>query len=71
MEPLNRYETSLINTVDQALEVIQGVDSPGLGIAVDTFHMNIEEKDPAAAIRPGQRPQRLARDRGRDRRGRL
>jgi D-psicose/D-tagatose/L-ribulose 3-epimerase len=51
MEPLNRYETSLINTVDQALEVIEGVDSPGLGIAVDTFHMNIEEKDPAAAIR--------------------
>jgi D-psicose/D-tagatose/L-ribulose 3-epimerase len=51
IEPLNRYETSLINTVDQALEVVEAVDSPGLGIALDTFHMNIEEKDPAMAIR--------------------
>lgn len=51
MEPLNRFETSLINTVDQALEVVDAVDSPGLGIALDTFHMSIEEKDPAMAIR--------------------
>ena len=51
LEPLNRFETSLINTVDQALEVVGAVDSPGLGIALDTFHMSIEEKDPAAAIR--------------------
>ena len=51
MEPLNRFETSLINTVDQALEVVEAVDSAGLGIALDTFHMSIEEKDPAMAIR--------------------
>ena len=51
MEPLNRFETSLINTVDQALEVVDGVDSPGLGVSLDTFHMSIEEKDPATAIR--------------------
>jgi len=51
LEPLNRFETSLINTVDQALEVVDAVDSPGLGISLDTFHMSIEEKDPAAAIR--------------------
>lgn len=51
MEPLNRFETSLINTVSQALEVVDAVDSPGLGITLDTFHMNIEEKDPAMAIR--------------------
>jgi D-psicose/D-tagatose/L-ribulose 3-epimerase len=51
MEPLNRFETSLINTVDQALEVVEAVDSPGLGILLDTFHMSIEEKDLAAAIR--------------------
>jgi D-psicose/D-tagatose/L-ribulose 3-epimerase len=51
LEPLNRYETSLINTVDQALEVVEAVDSPGLGITLDTFHMNIEEKDPPMAIR--------------------
>ena len=51
LEPLNRFETSLINTVDQALEVVERVDSPALGVCLDTFHMNIEEKDPAAAAR--------------------
>ena len=49
LEPLNRYETSLINTVSQALEIVTLVDSPALGICLDTFHQNIEEKDPVAA----------------------
>ncbi|MFG1757019.1 sugar phosphate isomerase/epimerase family protein [Micromonospora echinofusca] len=48
LEPLNRFETSLLNTVDQALEVVAGV--PGLGLALDTFHLNIEERDLPAAI---------------------
>jgi D-psicose/D-tagatose/L-ribulose 3-epimerase len=51
IEPLNRFETSLINTVEQALEVVASVDSPALGVLLDTFHMNIEEKDPAASAR--------------------
>ena len=51
IEPLNRYETSLVNTVAQAREIVDRVDSPGCGILVDTFHLNIEERDPAAAIR--------------------
>jgi D-psicose/D-tagatose/L-ribulose 3-epimerase len=51
IEPLNRYETSLVNTVDQALEIVERLDSPSCGVALDTFHMNIEEKDPVAAIR--------------------
>jgi D-psicose/D-tagatose/L-ribulose 3-epimerase len=51
LEPLNRFETSFINTAEQALEVVEAVASPGLGVLLDTFHMNIEEKDPAAAIR--------------------
>ena len=51
IEPLNRYETSLINTVEQAREIVERVDSAGCGILVDTFHLNIEERDPAAAIR--------------------
>jgi D-psicose/D-tagatose/L-ribulose 3-epimerase len=55
IEPLNRYETSLVNTVEQALEVVEAVDSPGCGIQVDTFHMNIEEKDVPAAILLGGR----------------
>lgn len=49
LEPLNRFETSLINTVEQALEVVDGVT--GLGLALDTFHLNIEERNVAAAIR--------------------
>ncbi|WP_432957139.1 sugar phosphate isomerase/epimerase family protein [Micromonospora haikouensis] len=49
LEPLNRFETSLINTVEQGLEVVDGV--PGLGLALDTFHLNIEERDLPAAIR--------------------
>jgi D-psicose/D-tagatose/L-ribulose 3-epimerase len=51
LEPLNRYETSLLNTAEQALEVVDAVDSPALGLLLDTYHMNIEEKSPAAAIR--------------------
>ena len=50
VEPLNRFETSLINTVDQAMEVVEAVDSPALGALLDTFHMNIEERDLPAAI---------------------
>jgi D-psicose/D-tagatose/L-ribulose 3-epimerase len=49
LEPLNRFETSLVNTVEQALEVVDGI--AGLGLALDTFHMNIEERDLPAAIR--------------------
>ncbi|MCA1572097.1 MAG: sugar phosphate isomerase/epimerase [Chloroflexi bacterium] len=51
IEPLNRYETSLVNTVAQALEIVDEVDSPGCGVQIDTFHMNVEEKDVGAAIR--------------------
>jgi D-psicose/D-tagatose/L-ribulose 3-epimerase len=50
IEPLNRYETSLINTVEQALEVVDRIGSKHCGVALDTFHMNIEEKDPQAAV---------------------
>jgi D-psicose/D-tagatose/L-ribulose 3-epimerase len=51
LEPLNRFETSLINTIDQAMEVVAGVGSTALGVCLDTFHQNIEEKDPATAVR--------------------
>lgn len=51
LEPINRFETDFINTCDQGLELIQDVGSPALKLHLDTFHMNIEEKDPAAAIR--------------------
>ncbi len=51
MEPLNRFETDFINTVDQGLKMLADVGSPALKLHLDTFHMNIEQKDQAAAIR--------------------
>ena len=51
VEPLNRYETSLVNTVDQALALIEALDHPAGGLLLDTFHLNIEEKRPADAAR--------------------
>ena len=51
VEPLNRYETSLINTVDQALEALTPLPAEGCGLLLDVYHMNIEEQDIAAAIR--------------------
>lgn len=50
IEPLNRYETDFINTCDQALRLIQDVGSDALMVHLDSFHMNLEEKDPALAI---------------------
>ena len=51
LEPLNRFETSFSNLVEQAVEVIDRVDNPALGLLLDTFHMNIEEKSIGDAIR--------------------
>ena len=51
IEPLNRFETSLFNTVAQTMELIHIVDRPELGLLLDTFHMNIEERSQPAAIR--------------------
>lgn len=51
LEPLNRFETSLFNTVEQALVLLKRVNRPTLGLLLDTFHMNIEERDIGAAMR--------------------
>ena len=51
IEPLNRYETSLLNTVEQTLEAIDGLPPQSLGINLDTYHQNIEEKSIPGAIR--------------------
>ena len=50
IEPLNRFETDFINTCGQALRMVEDVGSPALSVHLDTFHMNIEEKDSAKAI---------------------
>ena len=51
IEPLNRFETDFLNTCDQGLRLVRAVKSPAVKLHLDTFHMNIEEKDQAAAIR--------------------
>jgi D-psicose/D-tagatose/L-ribulose 3-epimerase len=51
IEPLNRYETSLLNTVEQTLDALEPLLGPGLGLALDSYHLNIEEKRPLDAIR--------------------
>lgn len=51
VEPLNRYETSVLNTVDQGLELLDLLPDGHCGLALDVYHMNIEERDVAAAIR--------------------
>ncbi|GAA2116878.1 sugar phosphate isomerase/epimerase family protein [Actinomadura alba] len=45
VEPLNRYETSLLNTVAQAMEALDGLPTETVGLALDVYHMNIEEHD--------------------------
>lgn len=55
IEPLNRYETSLINTVEQALDALEPLLGDALGLALDSYHLNIEEKNIGAAIRTAGR----------------
>ena len=51
VEPINRYETYLVTTVEDVLRFNAEVDEPNVKINLDCFHMNIDEADPAAAIR--------------------
>jgi D-psicose/D-tagatose/L-ribulose 3-epimerase len=60
VEPLNRYETSVVNTVDQGLEMLAELPADAVGLALDTYHLNIEEQDPAAAVRRTGAAGRLA-----------
>lgn len=53
IEPLNRFETDLINTVEQGLALCEEVGRTNVGLLVDTFHMNIEEKSLADAVLSG------------------
>ena len=50
IEPLNRFETDLVNTVEQGLELCELVGRDNVGLMLDTFHMNIEEKHIGEAI---------------------
>ncbi|HEV8606769.1 MAG TPA: sugar phosphate isomerase/epimerase family protein, partial [Tepidisphaeraceae bacterium] len=50
-EPLNRYETNFVNNVEAALKFVALADSNNIRILCDLFHMNIEERDIAEALR--------------------
>jgi D-psicose/D-tagatose/L-ribulose 3-epimerase len=50
VEPLNRYETSLLNTTEQVLEAICDLPAEIVGLNLDTYHMNIEERSLAEAL---------------------
>jgi len=51
LEPLNRYETDLIHTVQDGLDLIDRVGADNFGLLLDTFHMNIEEPSIEQSIR--------------------
>ena len=51
LEPLNRFESDLVNTVGDGLSLCDAVGASNVGVLLDTFHMNIEEKSLSAAAR--------------------
>ena len=51
IEPINRYETTLINNTAQGLDLIERVGAGNFGLLLDTFHMNIEEPNIQDSIR--------------------
>jgi D-psicose/D-tagatose/L-ribulose 3-epimerase len=51
VEALNRFECYLLNTMEQLADHLDHVDHPHVKAMYDTFHANIEEKDPVAAIK--------------------
>jgi D-psicose/D-tagatose/L-ribulose 3-epimerase len=51
IEPLNRFETYFLNTLEDSARLVEEVGSPNVKIHFDTFHSNIEEKHQAEALR--------------------
>jgi sugar phosphate isomerase/epimerase len=50
IEPINRYETNIINTVRSGLKILEKIDMKNVGLLLDTFHMNIEEPSMVQSI---------------------
>ena len=50
LEPLNRYENHMVNTLADGVSLCAEIGLPSVKVAADTYHMNIEEADPAAAL---------------------
>jgi len=51
VEPLNRFETYFLNTLEDAARLVHDIGAPNVKIHFDTFHANIEERHPAEALR--------------------
>ena len=51
IEPINRYETNLVNTTDDGVKLIRSLKATNVKLLSDLFHMNIEEPDIASALR--------------------
>lgn len=51
IEAINRYETNFLNTLEEAVNFINMVDLPNVRTMADTYHLNIEEVNPAETIR--------------------
>lgn len=51
IEALNRFESDLTSTAAEACAIARATGSEHIGVLLDSFHMNIEEKDPPAALR--------------------
>ena len=49
-EPVNHLEVAYHNTIEQVHSLVRGLDSPGVRMMIDTFHMNIEEKSMSAPL---------------------
>lgn len=50
LEPLNRFETDLINTAEDVIRLVQDINHPAAKVMLDSFHMSIEERDMEKAI---------------------
>ena len=53
VEPLNRFETDILNTTRQGVALMQLVNHASVGLVLDTFHMNMEDDDICSALREG------------------
>ena len=50
LEPLNRFESDLVNTTDDVLRMLNDINHPAACMMLDSFHMSIEERDVESAI---------------------
>jgi D-psicose/D-tagatose/L-ribulose 3-epimerase len=55
IEPLNRFETYFLNTAQDGAALCDAIDHPAVGLLIDTFHANIEEKTIGGALRAAGR----------------